>query len=119
MMNVEELEEEIKKEKVELAVLEKTYNSEEDESKYQKLEYKISRKEESIDRLIDRQNVLLDKETKDEQKEEPKDKNVEEDTDVCTECGGDLVFYEKSDEGDIYICEACEEMFLDNTGDEL
>jgi RNA polymerase-binding transcription factor DksA len=115
MMNVEELEMEIKKEKVELAALEKAYNSEEDESKYQKMEYKISRKEETIDKLTDRQQNLLDKETKDEEKEEPKDKNIEEgDLDICESCGGDLVLVGTDDKGvDIYECERCHELYVD------
>ena len=114
VMNVEELEVEIKKQKAELAVLEKTYNSEEDESKYQKLEYKISRKEETIDKLIDRQDALLDKEVKDETKDNPKDKNAEEeDTDVCESCGGDLIYVETTDEGDIWECEKCHELYLE------
>lgn len=115
MMNVEELEEEIKKEKKALLALEKTYEAEEDEKKCVKLEYKISRKEETIDKLIERQSTLLDKEAADSAKEDPKDKNEEEeDADVCDSCGGDLVYVDTTDEGDVYECEKCGGLYLDN-----
>ena len=115
MMNVEEIESEIKKEKEGLVKLEAAYEKEEDGAKAQKLEYKISRKEETIDKLIDRQQALLDREIKDEDKKDPKDKNAEEeDLDVCSECGGDLVMIDKDENGvDIYECEQCHELFLD------
>lgn len=116
-MNVEELEEKIKKEKVNLATLEETYERETDEGKQAKLEFSISRKEESINRLIDRQDVLLDKETKENEKKNGKDKNTEEkeDEDVCGSCGGDLILAGKDDKGevDIYECEQCGELYLD------
>lgn len=121
MMDVEELEEAIKAEKKSLSSLETLYEKEEDEKKTVKLEYKISRKEETIDKLIDRQQGLLDSENKEgvEDKPNKKDKNAEEkDEDVCDSCGGDLVFVETSDEGDIYECEKCKELYLDQLGDE-
>lgn len=115
MMDVQELEDRIKEEKAKLAGLEERYEKEEDEHKASKLEYAISRKDELIDGLIDRQQKLLDREQEDEEKEKPKDKNAEEeDEDVCSECGGDLVFVEHSDEGDIFECEKCKELFLEN-----
>ena len=116
MMNVNELEIEIKKEKDALAKLEGLYEAEQDGNKQQKLEYKISRKEESIDKLTDRQQALLDKEAKDEEKEDPKDKNAEEDEDmdVCAECGSDLQLVGADENGvDIYECEKCHELYLD------
>lgn len=114
-MDIEELEEAIKKEKKALVSLENLYEAEEDEKKHGKLEYKISRKEEAIDKLEDRQQTLLDKESQDSEKDDPKDKNLDEkDEDVCSECGFDLIFLETSDEGDIYECEKCGELFLDN-----
>ena len=116
MMNVEEIELEIKKEKDGLVKLEAAYEEEKDEGKSQKLEYKISRKEEMIDKLIDRQQALLDRETKDEEKKDPKDKNKEEeDEDVCSECGGDVILIGKDENGvDVYECEQCKELYLDN-----
>jgi uncharacterized protein with PIN domain len=116
MMDVNELEVEIKKGKEALAALEVLYEKEEDEGKASKLEYSISRKDESIDKLIERQQILLDREAKDAEKPEPKDKNKEEeDKDVCPECGGDLVLVGKDDTGetDVYECETCGELFLD------
>jgi uncharacterized protein with PIN domain len=116
-MNVEELEVKIKVEKEALVKLEDLYETEVDEGKQSKIEYKISRKEESINRLIDRQDVLLDRENKDEEKDNGKGKNAEEDedTDVCPECGGDLIFVGKDDKGetDVYECVSCQEFFLD------
>ena len=112
-MNVEELEGKIKEGKTALDVLEKKYETEEDEKKQAKLEFSISRKEEQINRLIDRQDALSDKENKED---EGKDKDVDEkDEDVCSECGGDLVLVGKDDKGevDIYECEKCRELFLD------
>ena len=120
-MNVEELEAKIKEEKTKLATLEESYERETDEGKQTKLEFKISRKEESINRLIDRQDVLLDKETDEGSKDSGKDKDEEEgkdkkDEDVCSECGGDLILVGKDDKGevDIYKCEQCGELFLDD-----
>ena len=112
MMNVDELEQKIKEEKDALVKLEVLYEAEADEGKSQKLEYKISRKEEGIDKLEERQQVLLDREAK----EDTKDKNAEEeDTDVCPECGGNLVYVGKDNEGitDVFECEQCKELFLD------
>ena len=116
-MNVKELEDRIKEEKAKLVVLEEAYDKETEEAKYQKIEFKIARKEEVIDRLIDRQQVLLDKEQTDVEKD-GKDKDVEEkeeDKDVCPECGSNLVLVGKDDTGevDIYECEKCGELFLD------
>lgn len=115
MMNVDELEAEIKKEKDALVKLEVSYEAEQDEGKSQKLEYKISRKEETIDKLIERQQVLLDREAKDEEKDEPKDKDKEEeDKDVCESCGGDLVLIGQDENGvDVYECEKCKELYVD------
>ena len=115
-MKVDELEGEIKKEKLALDSLEGLYEAEENENKQQKLEFKISAKEEKIDKLIDRQQKLLDKETEEGKKDDGKDKNEEEeDSDVCSECGGDLVWVSQDDEGaDIYECEKCGELFLED-----
>lgn len=117
-MNVEELEAKIKEEKTKLATLEESYERESDEGKQTKLEFKISRKEESINRLIDRQDVLLDKEDKEGAKDNGKDKDVEEgekDEDVCESCGGDLLLVGKDDkdEVDIYECVQCGELYTD------
>ena len=117
-MNVKGLEDLISTEKTLLATLEESYERETDENKQTKLEYKISRKEESINRLIDRQNVLLDREDNEGSKDNGKDKNEEEDKkdeDVCSECGGNLELVgmdEKTGVG-IFRCEQCEELFLD------
>ena len=119
-MNVEELEVKIKEEKAKLVVLEEAYEKEENETKQTKLEFKISRKEEAINRLIDRQVALLDKENKEgeEDKSNKKDKNAEEeeDNDVCSVCGGDLVYVGKDNEGevDIYECEQCGELYTED-----
>lgn len=116
MMNVDELEVEIKKEKEALGKLEGLYEKEEDGNKQQKLEYKISRKEETIDKLIDRQQILLDKEAKDAERDNAKDKNKEEeeDHDVCEECGSDLQLVGTDENGvDIYECVSCGELYLD------
>ena len=116
-MNVEELEEKIMKEKTNLATLEESYERETDGNKQAKLEFKISRMEEAINRLIDRQDVLLNKENKEGEKDNSKDKNADEKEkeDVCPECGGDLVLVGKDDKGeaDIYQCEKCGELYLD------
>ena len=113
MMNVKELEDAIKEEKKALVKLEDLYEREEDEKKCVKFEYRISRKEEQIDKLVDRQIALLDKEA--ETGAEGKDENAEEeDKDVCESCGGDLVYVETSDEGAVYECEKCKELYLDN-----
>ena len=119
-MNIEEMEVKIKEEKAKLAILEEAYDKETEESKYQKIEFKIARKEEVIDKLIDRQQVLLDKEQANEEKGEPiknEEEEEEEDeaTDVCPGCGGDLVLVGKDDTGvtDIYECEKCGELYLD------
>lgn len=115
MMDVKELEVEIVKEKAVLLKLEEAYEKEEDGNKASKLEYQISRKEEQIDKLIDRQQKLLDREAEDEEKENAKDKDAEEeDTDVCESCGGDLMQVGTSDEGDIFECVKCKELYLDN-----
>lgn len=115
-MNVEELEAKIKVGKEALAKLENLYEAEADEGKQTKLEFQISRKEEAVNRLIDRQDVLLDRENK-EAMGNGKDKNVEEkeDKDVCPECGGDLTYVgnDDKDEVDVYRCEQCGELFLD------
>lgn len=119
-MNVKELEDRIKEEKARLAILEDAYEKEVEEVKYQKIEFKIARKEEVIDKLIDRQQVLLDKEQTNTEKD-GKDKDAEEkeedkeDKDVCPSCGGDLVLVGKDDTGetDVYECEKCGEMYLD------
>ena len=109
MMNVQELEDKIKEEKAKLALLEDKYASVEDERKASKLEYSISRKDEVIERLIERQQVLLNREGEDEEKEDPKDKDAEEEDIVCLECGSDLL-----DLGEgIYYCENCGEYYED------
>ena len=114
MMNVNELESEIKKEKEDLVKLEAGYEKEEDGAKSQKLEYKISRKEETIDKMVDRQQALLDREAKDEEKKDPKDKNKEEeDKDICEECGGDLQLIGEDENGvEIFECVECHELYL-------
>ena len=115
-MDYNEIEVKIKEEKAKLAILEEAYDKETEESKYQKIEFKIARKEEVIDKLIDRQQVLLDKEQTNAEKD-GKDKAAEEeeDLDVCPGCGGDLVLVGKDDTGvtDIYECEKCGELYLD------
>ena len=114
----------MKKEKTDLATLEESYERETDENKQTKLEYKISRKEESINRLVDRQNVLLDRENKEGAKDNGKDKNEEEeeeeeeerkDEDVCETCGADLEFVGKDEKSgkDIFRCVECEELYID------
>ena len=115
MMNVEELEKKISEEKAKLVKLEEAYEKEEDEGKINKLQYSVSRIEENIDKLIDRQQALLDREAKDEEKPDAKDKIAEEeDEDVCSECGGDLILIGKDEEGiDVYECISCGEMYLD------
>ena len=114
MMNVNELEVEIKKQKDALAKLEDSYEAEQDENKIAKLEFKMCAKEEAINKLIERQQKLLDKEAEEGAKDNGKDKNAEEDTDVCSECGGDLVLIGKDENGvDVYECEQCKELFLD------
>ena len=116
VMNVEELEAEIKTQKEALATMEAFYEKEEDENKQQKYEFQISRKEDNLEKLIDRQQKLLDREAKDEEKEDPKDKNAEEeDLDVCSECGSDLQLIGKDENGvDVYECISCRELFLDS-----
>jgi uncharacterized protein with PIN domain len=114
-MNVDELEEKINSEKALLATLEDSYEKETDEAKQVKIEYKIARKDESINHLIDRQNTLLDKE--DAKGTDDTDKEAEEkkDEDVCEECGGDLILVgtdEKTGK-DIYECELCGGLYLD------
>ena len=114
-MNVEEIEIEIKKQKDALAKLEDSYEAEQDESKQQKLEWRMNQKEDAVNVLIERQQKLLDKEAEEAEKDNGKDKNVEEeDLDVCSECGGDLVLIGKDENGvDVYECEQCKELFLD------
>lgn len=115
MMNVEEIEGVLKQEKQKLVKLEEAYEKEEDENKISKLEYSISRKEENLDKLIERQQKLLDKETEDGKKEDPKDKNAEEeDLDVCESCGGNLVMVGVDDNNiPVFECENCKELYLD------
>jgi len=111
MMNVDELEAKIKEEKGKLAVLEDRYASEEDERKASKLEYSISRKDEVIERLVGRQQALLDREIKDGEKDNPKDKDVEEEDIVCLECGSDLLEVEDG----VYFCEKCQEYYTEES----
>ena len=114
-MNVTELEEKITKEKALLATLEDSYEKETDEAKQVKIEYKIARKDETINRLIDRQNVLLDKEDAKGTDNSDKDAEEKEDGDVCEECGGDLILVGKDEKTgkDIYECELCGGLYLD------
>lgn len=106
-MNYEEMEAKIKEEKAKLAILEDAYEKETEEVKYQKIEYTIDRKQEAINRLIDRQDALIDKENKEEANNgKDKDKDDEEDETVCPTCGSDL--YE---DGDFLYCEKCNEYF--------
>lgn len=116
MMNVEEIEVRIKEKKAKLVKLEEAYEKEEDEGKINKLQYSISRIEENIETLIDRQQKLLEREAEDEAKEDPKDKDAEEeDTDVCESCGGDLVQVDEDENGTaIFECVKCKELYLDN-----
>ena len=113
-MNADELEVEIKKEQEALAKLEDLYEAEQDQGKLQKIEFKIFQKVETIDKLIDRQQALLDREVKDEEKEKPKDKNAEEeDMDVCPECGSDLQLIGEDENGvEIFECISCGELYL-------
>jgi len=107
MANAKELEDKIKEEKAKLGLLEERYAAEEDEHKATKLEYSISRKDEVIDKLINRQQALLDREDKDEEKEDPNDKDAEEEDIVCPECGSDLYEIEEG----VYLCERCNEYY--------
>ena len=116
MLNVEEIEVEIKKEKDALVKLEEEFENEEEDAALYKLKYKITQRNKVVDKLTDRQQALLDREAKDAEKKDPKDKNKEEeDTDVCPECGGDLILVGKDDSGitDVYECEQCRELYLD------
>lgn len=114
MMNVDEIEVVIKEKKAKLAKLEEAYEKEEDEGKINKLEYSMSRIEENIESLVDRQQNLLDREVKDAEKENPKDKNAEEeDEDVCKTCGGDLQQIDEENGVAIFECIKCHELFLD------
>lgn len=115
MMNVNELEEKIKEEKAKLVKLYEKYEKEEDEKKAQKLEFQVSRQDEIIDKLIERQQKLLEREAEDEAKEKPKDKDAEEeDDDVCEACGGDLMQVGEDENGvAIFECEKCKELYLD------
>ena len=115
MMNVEELEVKIKQNKAKLGKLEEAYEKEEDETKINKLQYSMSRVEENIETLIDRQQKLLEREAEDEEKGEPKDKNAEEDDiDVCESCGGDLNQVGEDPNGTaIFECVNCKELYLD------
>lgn len=115
MMNVKELEVKIVEEKANLVKLEEAYEKDGlDETKLSKLEFSMSRKEEQIDKLIDRQQKLLDREAEDEEKEKPKDKNVEEeDEDVCPSCGGDLLEVGEENGIAIFECVKCKELYLD------
>lgn len=106
-MNFDELESKIKEEKAKLAILEDAYEKEAEEVKYQKIEYSIDRKQEAINRLIDRQDSLVDKENKKEAKNgKDKEKDDEVDDTICPVCGSDL--YE---DGDLLFCEKCEEWY--------
>ena len=106
-MNVEDLENKINEEKAKLVILEEAYEKEEEESKYKKIEFKMLRKEEVINDLIDRQQVLLEREAENAERD-AKDVNTdEEDADVCLECGGDLVEIEEG----LYECEKCKELY--------
>ena len=115
MANVNELEAKIKVEKTKLATLEESYEKETDEAKQVKLEYQIARKDESVNRLIDRQNALLDKEETAGKEDKDEDKEEKEDEEVCSECGGDLIFVGKDEktQKDIYECELCGSLYLD------
>ena len=109
MTDVEDLEVKIKEAKAKLVSLEDLYEKEENEAKASKLEYRISRQDEVVDKLIDRQDVLLNKEDAEVQNN-GKDKNEEEeevDDTVCPSCGSDL--YEEED-GVLY-CEKCGEYY--------
>ena len=103
-MNVEELENKINEEKAKLVILEEAYEKEEEESKYKKIEFKMLRKEEVINDLIDRQQTLLDREA---QNIDAVNAEEEEDADVCLVCGGDLVEIEEG----LYECEKCKELY--------
>ena len=107
MMNVEGLEKRITEEKAALVKLEEAYEEEEDETKIFKLESKLKRKDEAINKLIDRQQDLLDKE------DEDKDENAEEDEDVCPLCGGNLNQVGEENGAAIFECVECHELFLD------
>ena len=108
-MDVNELEVEIKNVKAKVAELENRYAAEDNEQKANKLEYAISRQDDVLDKLIDRQQVLLDKEEKQAiNPDNGNDKNAEEeDEDVCPVCGSDL--YE--DEEGILYCHKCKEWY--------
>ena len=113
MMDANELEVKIKEEKAKLVLLNEKIEKAE-VGKTDKLEYQISRQDEIIDKLIDRQQKLFDKEAEDEEREKPKDKNAEEeDLDVCSECGGNLTQVGDEEGTAIFECDECHELFLD------
>ena len=110
-MDVNDLETKISEEKAKLVILEEAYEKEVEESKYRKIEYKIDRKEEVINNLIDRQQILLDREAENAERN-AKDANAEEeDAEVCLECGGDLVEIEEG----LYECEKCKELYEEDS----
>lgn len=114
MMNVNELEAKIKEEKVNLGKLEQDYEKEEEEAKSSKLEFLLVRKEEVINKLIDRQQKLIEREAEEAEKDNGKDKNAEEeDEDLCPECGGDLLEVGEDNGVVVFECVNCHELFLD------
>lgn len=113
-MNVKELEDKIVEEKLNLAKLDAAYEKEEDEAKLTKLEFSLVRKEEVINKLIERQQKLLEREERDAEKVNGKDKDAEEDDDVCPACGGDLMQVSEDPDGvAIFECVRCKELYLD------
>lgn len=115
-MNADEFEVRIKEETGKLAKLEGDLEKEEDEAKSFKLDNKVTRQVEVINRLVDRQNTLLDREAEHVLKDNGKDKNAEEeDEDVCEACGGDLNQVGEDPDGvAIFECEKCGELYLDD-----
>lgn len=113
-MNVDEIEVRIREKTAKLAKLEEAYENEEDERKINKMEYSMSRLEENIESLVDRQQNLLDREAKDEEKENPKDKDADDDDEVCLACGGDLQQIGEENGVAILECLKCHELYLDD-----
>jgi len=102
-MSLEEVLDKIKETEEEVKELETAYEVEEDGHKAELLWRKIEKKGVELDRYITKADKL-----REEKPPEPKDE------DVCPMCGGDLVFVgEDEDEVDVYQCEKCHEMYLD------
>jgi uncharacterized protein YbaR (Trm112 family) len=106
MKKLEEVLEDIKKMDELLRDLERKYENEEDEKKSEVIWKRAERTEARLDKLIDKADILREKEeAKEETKEDLEDS--EEDEDVCPDCGGDLI---EEEDGGLY-CDACKEWY--------